>query len=154
MNRVAPGKGRKLKLMCLLDGDVRDVLDLGHTRDGTPTGQRQAIERMLSKETLVGGARYATFVLAEPPAECFDENDPLDSKTLRFNGEWRLPSKAWLSVRDAKIADAQAKLDESRQRVMEQAGHALAAQMTSVVATVAQQQSAAKVAAAVKGARQ
>jgi hypothetical protein len=37
---------------------------------------------------------------------------------------------------------------------MEQAGHALAAQMTSVVATVAQQQSAAKVAAAVKGARQ
>jgi hypothetical protein len=138
MQRVQPGKGRKLKLLCLLDGDTRDVLDLGYTRDGTQTGQRQAIERMLSKTTQVGAQKFATFVLAEPPSESFDESDPLDNDRLRFNGEWRLPSKQWLSVREAKIAEAQAKLEESRQRVLDKAGHVLAEQMASAVATVSQ----------------
>ena len=134
MDIVKPGRGRILKFVCVRDADIREVLDLGQVRDGTPTGQRQAILRMLGKVTVIGGKRFATFRLAEAPKEIFSPEDQLDNQWLLINGSWQTPTSEWYAMRATMIEIEKAKLEESQRTLMQQAGNTLAAQMSDIVA--------------------
>lgn len=144
--KLATANGRILKFLCVHDDSVRSVRDLGYTRDGEETGQRQAIKRMLSKKAMIDGQRVAIFLLAEPPTEEFSTADPLDEQMLRTqDGKWQLPSAAWLAVRDDRIAQAKAMADEASQRALAMATSDLATQLGGLMKQTA--------AAAAKGSR-
>lgn len=146
--KLIKGHPRVLKFLCINNVGVREVYDLGYTKDGTPTGHRQAVQRMVDKVSMINGQRVATFVLAEPPTECFSENDKLD-RSLRDNtGKWMLPSKEWLALRDAQIALDAARASEASERALTLATGSLAKQLGSLVNSVAGQQTVAT-----KGAR-
>ena len=148
MQRANPRTGRILKFLCLHNEGIREVRDLGYTRDGTPTGQRQAIERMLDKVSVISGKKVQTFLLAEPPDAEWSDQDPLDKRLRTQDGEWQLPSKAWLSIRDSRIAEQKALADEASNRALEMATNNLATQLGGLM-----KQASASSAAPIKGVR-
>lgn len=148
MQRANPRTGRILKFLCLHNDGVREVRDLGYTRDGTPTGQRQAIERMLEKVSVINGKKVQTFLLAEPPDAEWSDQDPLDKKLRTQAGEWEMPSSAWMSIRAARIAEQKALADEASDRALAIATDNLAAHLGGLM-----KQATASTAAPVKGAR-
>jgi len=129
MKRADPRAGRVLKFMCLHNEPIREVRDLGYTRDGTPTGQRQAIERMLDKVAVINGKRVQVFLLAEEPTEEFSEHDPLDKSLRTQAGDWQLPSPAWLELRAVRIAEQRRLADEASDRALAMATNNLAEQL-------------------------
>lgn len=148
MQRANPRTGRILKFLCLHNEGVREVRDLGYTRDGTPTGQRQAIERMLEKVSVINGKRVQTFLLAEAPDAEWSDQDPLDKRLRTQDGEWQLPSPAWLSIRAARIAEQKALAEEAGNRALEMATNSLATQLGGLM-----KQATAANAAPIKGVR-
>lgn len=148
MMRADPRTGRVLKFLCLHNEGVREVRDLGYTRDGTPTGQRQAIDRMLDKVAVINGKRVQVFLLAEEPREEFSEHDPLDKALRTQAGDWQLPSPAWLELRATRIAEQKRLADEASDRALAMATSNLAEQLGGLM-----KQASASNAAPVKGAR-
>lgn len=148
MAKLIKGHPRVIKFLCINNVGVREVYDLGVTKDGTTTGHRQAVQRMIDKVSVINGQRVATFVLAEPPEEFFSENDKLDRSLKDNTGKWMLPSKEWLALRDAQIAADASRADEAKERALTLATGALAKQLGTLVNNVAGQQMVAT-----KGAR-
>ena len=58
---------RKIPLMCIKDPHVVEIVDGGEDREGTPTSQRQALERIFSKRITIDGRTYPTHRLAGKP---------------------------------------------------------------------------------------
>jgi hypothetical protein len=141
-----PRTGRLLKFVCLHNEGVRVVQDLGYTRDGTPTGQRQAILRMLDKVSVIDGRRVQTFLLAEAPTEEFSEHDPLDRQLRTQAGEWQLPSPAWLALRAKRLEEQQRLADEASEKALHIATNNLSSQLGKLM-----QQASAPTAAPVRG---
>jgi len=132
---------RQVKLLCLRHDGVVSVLDCGHDATGTPTGQRQALKRMLEKTTVVDGRNVPTFVLAEAPTVVLRPDDALD-RSLRDNvGRWMLPSKEWLAIRDTFLAQEQQARDAAADRLQREASAAVATQLVGLVDKAAQQMS-------------
>jgi len=130
---------RQIKLLCLRHDGVVTVLDCGHDATGTPTGQRQALKRMLEKTTVVDGRNVPTFVLAEAPTVVLRPDDAMD-RSLRDNvGRWMLPSKEWLSIRDTFLAQEQQARDAAADRLQREASAAVATQLVGLVDKAAQQ---------------
>jgi len=131
--------GRIIKMLCLNDDEVRPVRDLGVTRDGTPTGQRQMIMRMLSSTTKTpDGAVIALFALAEPPTKQWSERDPLDRSLRDFNGQWMKAGPLWLAERQRRVEASKAQSAALEGRVREMAQSALADQLGKLVSSTAQ----------------
>ena len=131
--------GRIIKMLCLNDDEVRPIRDLGVTRDGTPTGQRQMIMRMLSSTTKTpDGAVIALFALAEPPTKQWSERDPLDRSLRDFNGQWMSPGPLWLAERQRRVEASKAQSAALEGRVREMAQSALADQLGKLVSSTAQ----------------
>ena len=123
---------REIKLIGIRKG-VRTVLDAGFDKEGSPTTQRQAILRMLSKTVSYGGQEYGAFALAEAPSVTLSPNDPLD-RALRDNtGKWMLPSKEWIAVREMFMAEEQAAIDAAEDRVRDKAAAEVANQLSGMV---------------------
>lgn len=148
MQRANPYTGRVLKFMCLHNEEVRHVRDLGYTRDGTPTGQRQAIERMLDKVAVIDGRRVQVFLLAEEPTEEWSDRDPLDKQLRTQAGEWQLPSPAWLALRTARLTQQKRLADEASDKALTLATNNLSTQLGALM-----QQATASTAPAIRGAR-
>jgi hypothetical protein len=130
------GRPRIIKLLCVHNPGVREVYDLGFTKDGTMTGHRQMVKRTLAKRCKIDGRNVATFVLAEPPDEYFSEEDPLDMSLKDNTGSWMLPSKEWLALRDKRIAEDSARASEAKERALTLATNSLATQLGSLVNSV------------------
>lgn len=123
---------RQIKLIGIRKG-VRTIADHGFDKEGSPTTQRQAILRMLSKTVTYGGQEYAAFSLAEAPTVTLSPNDPLD-RALRDNtGRWQLPSKDWLAVREVFMAEEQSAIDAAEDRVRDKAAAEVAHQLSGMV---------------------
>ena len=132
-----PG-GRIIKVYCINDSEVRPIRDLGITRDGTPTGQRQMIMRMMSATTrMANGAEIATFALAEPPTKSWGPRDPLDRALKDFSGNWQTPGPEWMAERQRRIDEAKAKMASMDARVRDMAQASLADQLGKLVQTTA-----------------
>lgn len=125
--------GRTLKFLCINDADTREVRDMGFTKDGTKTGQRQAVERMRDKVARIGGRDVAVFALAEAPTEDFSDRDPLDRSFKTNTGEWMLPSKEWLALRAERVQLSKAKTDEQEERTRNLATSKLADQLGNLM---------------------
>lgn len=127
--------GRIIKLLCINDDEVRPIRDLGIDRQGTPTGQRQMIQRMLNATTSVSADRtYATFALAEPPTKAWSQNDPLDRLLRDFNGAWQKPGPEWLAERQRRVDANKAKMAGLEATLRESAQASLADQMGRMMA--------------------
>ena len=128
--------GRIIKMLCLNDDEVRPIRDLGVTRDGTPTGQRQMIMRMLSSTTkTASGAVIALFALAEPPTKQWSESDPLDRALRDFNGAWQRPGPVWLAERQTRVDATKAQAAGLESRIRDMGQTALAEQLGKLVST-------------------
>lgn len=134
-----PGRdGRIIKLLCLNEEEPRFIRDLGYTRDGTPTGQRQMLERMLETMSRTpAGAKIAVFALAEPPTKAWHVDDPIDRKLRDFNGRWQTPGPEWLAERQRRIDENKARLAAADARVRDMAQISLADQLGKLVTTTA-----------------
>jgi hypothetical protein len=123
-------------MLCLNDDEVRPIRDLGVTRDGTPTGQRQMIMRMLSSTTkTASGAVIALFALAEPPTKQWSESDPLDRALRDFNGAWQKPGPVWLAERQTRVDATKAQAAGLESRIRDMGQTALAEQLGKLVST-------------------
>jgi hypothetical protein len=130
--------GRIIKLLCINDDEVRPIRDLGIDRQGTPTGQRQMLYRMLNATTSASDGRtIATFALAEPPTKQWSANDPLDRLLRDFNGAWQKPGPEWMAERQKRIDANKAKLAGLESTLRESAQAALADQMGKMMASAA-----------------
>ncbi len=58
---------RRIPIMCIKDPHIVEIVDGGEDREGTPTSQRQALERIFSKRVTIDGRTYPTHRLAGQP---------------------------------------------------------------------------------------
>jgi hypothetical protein len=133
MDKPGPG-GRLLKLLCINDDGVREMRDLGVDRNGEPTSQRQAVNRMLDEHVWIGDQKYHAFALAEPPSKAWD-NDRFDDVVLKDRtGKWVMPSTEWLEARKRRVAEraSEHEVQENRARML--ASQNLASQLEQLAA--------------------
>jgi len=117
---------RKIPLLSVKDRHVVEIVDGGVDREGYPTGQRQALERILSKTVEVDGKRLPIFRLAgEPTPWTFarDERMPGADEMEAWDERWIYESRdgervikgaypAWSKARDRFLANS----DEMRRQ--------------------------------------
>ena len=104
---------RRIPIMCLKDPHIVEIVDGGEDREGVPTSQRQALERIFSKRVVVDGRTYPTHRLAGKPTEWVlapGEVMPQTDTFIAFEenhinadvSEER--QAAWMAARDKMIA--------------------------------------------------
>jgi hypothetical protein len=135
-----PGRGgRVVKILCVNDDTVREIVDLGIDRNGEPTSQRQCLNRMLNEHVWIGDRKVHAFALLEPPKKAWP-GDSFDDVVLRDrSGKWVMPSDEWLEIRKARCAEraSEREVQESRARMM--ASQNLASQLEQLAARSAPQ---------------
>lgn len=130
-----PGQGgRIIKLICVNDDGVRELRDLGVDRNGEPTSQRQALNRMLDEHVWIGTQKYQAFALAEIPTKAWD-GDRFDDVVLKDRkGMWEMPSPEWLEVRKRRIAERASEHEAQENRARMLASQSLASQLEQLAA--------------------
>lgn len=107
---------RKLKFICINDGNVREMTDTGLVK-GETSSNRQAIIRVLGKRVEVDGKKLSTFMLAEAPTVELYPEDPFDQEVLRDRqGNLILPDAVWLAERARRIRQSTARQEEMQEK--------------------------------------
>lgn len=104
---------RKINLVSVVDGNVYTFADDGTSKAGDPSASRQVLMQALGKSREVSGKQLKLYKLAEIPKIVDLE---FDRAYLQHDGEWMLPTPAWLEAQAKNVAERNGKLAESEMR--------------------------------------
>lgn len=140
---------RTIKLRCIKDQHLVDFVDSGITRDGEPTGQRQALTRILGKRVEVDGKLLPIFLVAEVgawemrPGERMPEGDEwqrYEEDVIRREHPEHL-IKRWEAAHDRFVSASIERRRQAEIQVEQQTGAEVAKGIQSMVKALSQQAS-------------
>lgn len=140
---------RIIKLRSIKDPHIVDFVDAGITRDGEPTGQRQALTRVLGKRVEVDGKMLPVFLVHEVgawemrPTERVPEGDDwqrFEEDVIRREHPEHLLKK-WESARDKFLSASVERRRQAEAQLEQQTGAEVAKGIQSMVKALAQQAS-------------
>lgn len=140
---------RTIKLRSIKDIHIVDFIDAGITRDGEPTGQRQALARVLGKRVEVDGKMLPVFLVHEVgawelrPGERMPDGDEwqrFEEDTIRREHPDHLV-KRWEEARAKFIGASVERRRQAEAQLEHQTGAEVAKGIQSMVKALAQQAS-------------
>lgn len=140
---------RTIKLRSIKDVHVVDFVDAGITRDGEPTGQRQALARVLGKRIDVDGKPLPVFLVAEVgawelrPTERMPDGDEwqrFEEDVIRREHPEHL-LKRWEAAREKFIGASVERRRQAEAQLEQQTGAEVAKGIQSMVKALSQQAS-------------
>lgn len=140
---------RTIKLRCIKDPHIVDFVDAGITRDGEPTGQRQALARVLGKRIEVDGKMLPVFLVHEVgawemrPTERMPEGDEwqrFEEDVVRREHPEHLMKK-WEEARAKFIGASAERRRQAEAQLEQQTGGEVAKGIQAMVKALAQQAS-------------
>lgn len=138
---------RIIKLRSIKDPHIVDFVDAGITRDGEPTGQRQALSRVLGKRVEVDGKMLPAFLVHEVgawemrPTERMPEGDDwqrFEEDVIRREHPEHL-IKRWEAARAQFLAASAERRRHAEIQLEQQTGAEVAKGIQSMVKALAQQ---------------
>jgi len=140
---------RIIKLRSIKDPHVVDFVDAGITREGEPTGQRQALARVLGKRIEVDGKMLPVFLVESVgawemrPSERMPEGDEwqrFEEDVVRREHPEHLLKK-WETAREKFIGASTDRRRQAEVQLEQQTGAEVAKGIQSMVKALAQQAS-------------
>lgn len=140
---------RTIKLRSIKDPHIVDFVDAGIARDGEPTGQRQALARVLGKRVEVDGKMLPVFLVAEVgawemrPGERMPDGDEwqrFEEDVIRREHPEHL-LKRWEAAREKFLGASIERRRQAEVQLEQQTGAEVAKGIQSMVKALAQQAS-------------